>query len=119
MLCAGRPVATVAECTLYVTVEPCIMCASALRHVGIRRVVFGCGNDKFGGCGARARDLPAAATHRPRAVHPVRPPGPPSVRARAAPDQEPPACSLSLAGSVLPVHDCSMPARERLDVRSG
>jgi tRNA-specific adenosine deaminase 2 len=48
----GRPVPTVAECTLYVTVEPCVMCACALRHVGIRRVVFGCGNDKFGGCGA-------------------------------------------------------------------
>ena len=41
-----------AECSLYVTVEPCIMCASALRQVGIRRVVYGCGNDKFGGCGS-------------------------------------------------------------------
>jgi tRNA-specific adenosine deaminase 2 len=36
---------------LYVTVEPCIMCAYALRQVGIRHVYFGCGNDKFGGCG--------------------------------------------------------------------
>jgi tRNA-specific adenosine deaminase 2 len=27
------------------------MCAAALSHVGIRRVVFGCTNDKFGGHG--------------------------------------------------------------------
>lgn len=35
----------------YVTVEPCIMCASALKQMGIRKVVFGCGNDRFGGNG--------------------------------------------------------------------
>ncbi|PMD63815.1 cytidine deaminase-like protein [Hyaloscypha bicolor E] len=39
------------ECDLYVTVEPCIMCASLLRQFGIRRVFFGAGNEKFGGCG--------------------------------------------------------------------
>jgi tRNA-specific adenosine deaminase 2 len=39
------------ECDLYVTVEPCIMCASLLRQFGIRRVFFGAGNDKFGGTG--------------------------------------------------------------------
>ncbi|KAF9257773.1 cytidine deaminase-like protein [Marasmius fiardii PR-910] len=38
--------------TLYVTVEPCIMCASALRQMGIREVFYGCGNDRFGGCGS-------------------------------------------------------------------
>ncbi|GAB5593991.1 tRNA(adenine34) deaminase [Umbelopsis nana] len=37
---------------LYVTVEPCIMCASALRQIGIRKVFFGCGNEKFGGNGS-------------------------------------------------------------------
>ncbi|KAF7331791.1 tRNA specific adenosine deaminase [Mycena kentingensis (nom. inval.)] len=36
--------------TLYVTVEPCIMCASALRQMGIREVFYGCANDRFGGC---------------------------------------------------------------------
>lgn len=40
------------ECTIYVTVEPCIMCACALRLVGIRNVVFGCRNERFGGCGS-------------------------------------------------------------------
>lgn len=36
---------------VYVTVEPCIMCALALKQIGIRRVVYGCGNDRFGGNG--------------------------------------------------------------------
>ncbi|KAL1407677.1 tRNA(adenine34) deaminase [Vanrija albida] len=40
------------QITLYVTVEPCVMCASALRQIGIGRVVYGCGNDRFGGCGS-------------------------------------------------------------------
>lgn len=39
------------ECTLYVTVEPCIMCASLLRQMGIKKVYFGAVNDKFGGTG--------------------------------------------------------------------
>jgi tRNA-specific adenosine deaminase 2 len=39
------------ECDLYVTVEPCIMCASLLRQFGVKRVFFGAGNEKFGGCG--------------------------------------------------------------------
>lgn len=39
------------DLTLYVTVEPCLMCASALRQVGIARCYYGCSNDKFGGCG--------------------------------------------------------------------
>ena len=41
-----------AETTLYVTIEPCIMCASALRQVGIKRVCFGAGNERFGGNGS-------------------------------------------------------------------
>ncbi len=49
---ADRPASALTECTVYVTVEPCIMCASALRQLGVRGVVFGCGNDKFGGCGS-------------------------------------------------------------------
>lgn len=40
------------ECTLYVTVEPCIMCAASLRTVGVGKVVYGCSNDRFGGCGS-------------------------------------------------------------------
>lgn len=40
------------ECVLYVTVEPCIMCATALRQVAVSLVVYGCNNDRFGGCGS-------------------------------------------------------------------
>ena len=40
------------ECCLYVTCEPCIMCAAALKKVRIKKVVFGCHNNRFGGCGS-------------------------------------------------------------------
>ncbi|EXJ68147.1 uncharacterized protein A1O5_08762 [Cladophialophora psammophila CBS 110553] len=46
------PASKLKETDLYVTVEPCIMCASALRQYGIRCVYFGCGNDRFGGNGS-------------------------------------------------------------------
>ncbi|KAK4200129.1 putative tRNA-specific adenosine deaminase [Triangularia verruculosa] len=39
------------ESTLYVTVEPCVMCASLLRQLKIKKVYFGAVNDKFGGTG--------------------------------------------------------------------
>ena len=41
-------------CTLYVSVEPCLMCAAALRALPLRRVVYGCRNERFGGCGGLA-----------------------------------------------------------------
>lgn len=34
---------------VYVTVEPCIMCAAALNNVCVSEVIFGCANDRFGG----------------------------------------------------------------------
>lgn len=37
---------------LYVTVEPCVMCALALQQIGIREVYFGAANDRFGGNGS-------------------------------------------------------------------
>ena len=36
------------ECTLYVTVEPCVMCAGALGWSQIARVVYGAGDEKRG-----------------------------------------------------------------------
>lgn len=36
------------ECTLYVTVEPCIMCAGALGWAQLGRLVFGCRDEKRG-----------------------------------------------------------------------
>ncbi|XP_003971488.2 tRNA-specific adenosine deaminase 2 [Takifugu rubripes] len=47
---------------LYVTVEPCVMCAAALRLLNIPTVVYGCRNERFGGCGSildvSSADLP-------------------------------------------------------------
>lgn len=36
------------ECTLYVTLEPCTMCAAALRWARVGRVVFGAADEKAG-----------------------------------------------------------------------
>ncbi|MFY9510702.1 MAG: tRNA adenosine(34) deaminase TadA, partial [Rubrivivax sp.] len=40
------------ECDLYVTLEPCAMCAMALVHARIRRVVFGAPDPKTGAAGS-------------------------------------------------------------------
>jgi tRNA(adenine34) deaminase len=36
--------------TLYVNVEPCIMCVGAILQARIKRVVYGCADKKFGAC---------------------------------------------------------------------
>lgn len=38
--------------TLYVTVEPCAMCAGAIQHARIARVVYGTPEPKTGACGS-------------------------------------------------------------------
>lgn len=35
---------------VYVTCEPCIMCARILRGLRVRKVYYGCSNERFGGC---------------------------------------------------------------------
>lgn len=66
------------ECTLYVTVEPCVMCASMLRQYRIGRVYFGAVNDKFGGTGGVFR------------IHKNSTPLPPSLGYYKPPDYVPP-----------------------------
>lgn len=39
-------------CTLYVTLEPCTMCAGAIIHARIAHVVFGAKDPKSGACGS-------------------------------------------------------------------
>ena len=39
-------------CTLYVTLEPCAMCAGAIMHARIARLVFGASDPKTGACGS-------------------------------------------------------------------
>lgn len=40
------------DCTLYVTLEPCPMCAGAILNARICRVVYGAGDEKCGACGS-------------------------------------------------------------------
>src|SRR4051794_14644385 len=40
------------DCDLYVTKEPCVMCAGALVHVRVRRVIFGCADERAGAAGS-------------------------------------------------------------------
>ena len=47
------------ECTLYVTLEPCIMCAGALGWAQLKRLVYGASDDKRGFC-----------RYAPQALHP-------------------------------------------------
>lgn len=43
------------ECSLYVTLEPCLMCAGAIIHARVRNVIFGTTEPKFGGVVTLAR----------------------------------------------------------------
>jgi tRNA(adenine34) deaminase len=40
------------DATIYVTVEPCLMCTGALLHARIKRLVFGCYDPKAGAAGS-------------------------------------------------------------------
>lgn len=40
------------DCTLYVTLEPCPMCAGAIVNARVKRVVFGAADPKAGACGS-------------------------------------------------------------------
>jgi tRNA(adenine34) deaminase len=39
-------------CALYVTLEPCAMCAGAIMHARLERVVYGAADPKTGACGS-------------------------------------------------------------------
>lgn len=39
------------DCEMYVTLEPCVMCAGALVNSRIKRLVFGAYDKRFGACG--------------------------------------------------------------------
>ena len=41
-----------ADCTLYVTLEPCAMCSGAVQHARISHLIFGASDPKTGACGS-------------------------------------------------------------------
>ena len=53
------------ECTLYVTLEPCPMCAGAIINARIPRVVYGASDSKFGACHSVCSLFSMAFNHHP------------------------------------------------------
>ncbi len=53
------------ECTLYVTLEPCPMCAGAIVNARIPRVVYGASDAKCGACGSVCNLLSMEFNHHP------------------------------------------------------
>jgi tRNA(adenine34) deaminase len=49
--------------TLYVTLEPCAMCAGAIMHARVKRVVFGARDAKTGACGSVVDLFATALNH--------------------------------------------------------
>ena len=60
------------ECTLYVTLEPCPMCAGAIINARIPRVVFGASDAKCGACGSVCDLFSMDFNHHPQVKKGVR-----------------------------------------------
>ena len=56
------------DCELYVTLEPCPMCAGAVINSRIERVVFGAYDPKAGSCGSVTNLFELPYNHRPELV---------------------------------------------------
>ena len=54
------------ECTMYVTLEPCPMCAGAIINARIPRVVYGASDKKFGACRSVCSLFDMAFNHHPK-----------------------------------------------------
>ena len=60
------------ECTLYVTLEPCPMCAGAIVNARIPRVVYGAGDAKCGACGGVCDLFSMNFNHHPKVERGIR-----------------------------------------------
>lgn len=60
------------DCTLYVTLEPCPMCAGAIVNARIPRVVYGAADSKSGACGSVCDLFSVAFNHKPEVLSGVR-----------------------------------------------
>jgi len=54
------------QCTLYVTLEPCPMCAGAIINARIPRVVYGASDPKAGSCGSVTDLFALPYNHKPQ-----------------------------------------------------
>ncbi|MCI8497131.1 MAG: nucleoside deaminase [Clostridiales bacterium] len=59
------------ECTLYVTLEPCPMCAGAIINARVKRVVYGASDCKAGSCGSVIDLFACPYNHRPEVTRGV------------------------------------------------
>lgn len=53
------------DCTLYVTLEPCPMCAGAVINSGLKRLVYGAFDEKGGACASVINLFECKFSHRP------------------------------------------------------
>ena len=60
------------DCTLYVTLEPCPMCAGAIVNARIPRVVYGASDQKCGACGSVCDLFSMGFNHRPQVTSGIR-----------------------------------------------
>ena len=60
------------DCTLYVTLEPCPMCAGAIINARIPRVVYGASDEKGGACGSVCNLFSMEFNHHPQVEKGVR-----------------------------------------------
>lgn len=60
------------QCTLYVTLEPCAMCAGAILNARIPRVVFGASDKKYGAVGSVCSLFSMEFNHHPEVESGVR-----------------------------------------------
>ena len=60
------------ECTLYVTLEPCPMCAGAIVNARIPRVVYGASDKKCGACGSVCDLFSMEFNHHPEVTKGIR-----------------------------------------------
>lgn len=56
------------ECELFVTLEPCPMCAGAIINSRLRRVVYGASDPKAGSCGSVTNLFELPYNHKPEFV---------------------------------------------------
>ena len=60
------------DCTLYVTLEPCPMCAGAIINARIPRVVYGASDTKYGACGSVCDLFSMEFNHKPQVDRGIR-----------------------------------------------